>query len=246
MKMKTTTGTARAGKLMAFLPAAIIITVTAIAASGASIIPGATAASTVGVTATVSTSGSADPDLTGGDCSDNGTDETFPSGTWNTVGTGDVTDGCVIQFYTNNAAGAEVQFANADGGAAAFFCGDADATAGIQIGTRDCTTDANRVEDVVGGSAITQDTFGLALKSIGGGGGNAAGSGVSAADGTPTVAETIWHPIATAAAQLCTTNSPNTSGTQATCGFAFGAMGDGGSQAAGDYYGSVDLTITQN
>ena len=229
-------------RFLAFLPAAIAVGLTVVVASGISLIPGATAASTVGVTGSVATSGSADPDISAGDCADDGTNESLALFNAGAV----VTDGCEMTFYTNNALGASVMFSNDFGAEAAFFCNDLDTAAGVQVGTRSCATATNRVADVASNSAIGADSFGLALKRANGGGGNNEGSGVEAADATPTAAEAIWYPITGVAAQLCDTSSPNDGSTLATCGFAFGGQGKGGTQSAGDYYGRLRLVLQQN
>ncbi len=232
-------------RLMAFGPALVIVCVTAYAASGVSIVGSATGASTVGVTGSVGVAASADPDLTGGDCADDGTNETLAAA-WAT--TGAFTDGCTITFYTNNTAGAEVLFEDDNGSATNFFCGDADPTAGYQAGTRDCATDVNAVDNVAGtagGDPITADTFGIGLTALGGGGSPAAGSGVEAAQAAA-LATAMWYPINSTQAQLCTSTAPNTSSTQTSCTFALAGQGEGVTQGAGDYLGTVRLTQQAN
>lgn len=237
----------RRHKLLAAAPALVVIGITALTASGLSVVTGATAASTVGVTGTVATAGSADPEITnpGADCADDGTNETLANFGTNFA----ATDGCRVDFYTNNVDGAEVLFEDDFGAAGAFFCSDGDPTAGIQMGTRSCATDLGRLDNVPAqGSTIlsSSDRFGLALMTAAGGGTVAAGSGVSAPDATPDGTEAIWSPIDTTQRQLCTTSTPNTSGTLANCQFAFGGAGEGAGQGSGDYYGRIRLTIQQN
>lgn len=230
----------RVTRLMAFGPAIVMICVTAFVASGASVVGGATA-STVNITGSVTGSASIDATPTGGTgatgCADEDLD-TFETGF-------DVTNGCRITFATNYAAGGYVDFADALGGAA-FFCSDGVTGVG---GTRDCTVAANRVENVAAnGSAIADDTVGLALTAVAGGfGGTDAtgGTGVAAPDATPTAIETIWSPINGTARRLCDTTQPNGVGTEATCDFVVGADGSA-TTGAGDYTGQISLTTQSN
>lgn len=227
----------RVARLLAFGPAVIMVCVTAFVASGASIVGGATAASTVGVSGSVSSTFSTDPGLTG--CAD----ETLTS----FASAFAASNGCQISFTSNNATGAEVVFDNNNTGVGqseAFFCSDADG-AGTTY-TRSCSTDASRLENLVGkGNAIAADTFGLALTAVGGGGSSlttSAGSGVSAADATPLATDLIWAgvPAQGAAVQLCSLAEPNS--TTSTCDFVFGGQGEGATQGAGDYTGTLRLT----
>jgi hypothetical protein len=222
----------RVTRLLAFGPALVMISVTAWVASGASVVGTATGASTVGVTGTVSSSFSTDPGVSG-DC----TGESFAAD-FRTVAR--VTDGCTISFSSNNSTGANVVFENDNAGAVDFFCADPDG-AGPQ--PRSCAVDGNTVNDLVGsGNALTAEGFGIALKSVGGDAGTARGAGISALNASATPSTAAWSgiPDQGSAVELC--DIPGANATTSTCNFAFGALGKGATQGAGDYSGTLRLT----
>ncbi len=233
----------RATRLLAFGPALVMVCVTAYVASGASLVSGATAASTVGVAGTVGVLGSGDPDP-GSDCDDGDGYKGFPAD-WRS--NAQVTTGCTVEFYTNNGLGTAVMFEDANGSATNFFCGDADPTPGYQSGTRDCDTDSNALDNVAPNSAVgnNSDTFGIGLTAIGGGGSPTFGTGVEAAQ-PASAATAMWYPINNTQRQLCRSTAPNTSATTATCTFAFAAAGEGATQGAGDYLGTMNLVLQPN
>ncbi len=164
--------TSRRHKLLAAAPALVVIGITALAASGLSLISGATAASTVGVTGTVASSFSTSPTTTGGGgatgCADEDLGPNFRSAAI-------ASNGCTISFSSNNATGSQVVFENDNAGAVDFFCGDPDGAGALP---RDCATDGNTVNDLVGsGNTLASEGFGIALKSVGGDAGTARGAG---------------------------------------------------------------------
>lgn len=234
----------RMTRLLAFGPAVVLVSMTAYVASGASVVSSATAVSTAGVTGTVATAGSTDPDVTDATCAG----ETSAGGealgaTW--TSTLQTTNGCKLTFWTNNATGATINYADTFGAAAAgFFCLDPTPGTGTPA-DRDCSSDAKMADDVPAGGAIANasDRFGIALTALGGGATNGTG-----ATGTPVVnpstTDAVWWPIS-ASAQLCKTTTSNTSGTPADCTFKLGGSGEA-TQGAGTYYGNATLTITQN
>lgn len=227
----------RATRLLAFGPALVMISVTAWVASGASVVGTATGASTVGVTGTVSTSFSTDPGVTGGGGATGCTGESVGSGFATVAG---VSDGCTISFSSNNATGANVVFDNNNAGAVDFFCADPDGAGALP---RSCATDGNTVNDLVGpGNALTAEGFGIALKSVGGDAGTARGAGISALNAGASAAAASWSgiPDQGSAVELC--DFPGANATTSTCNFAFGALGKGGTQGAGDYSGTLRLT----
>jgi len=230
----------RMTKLLAFLPAALVIGVTAIVASGMSVVSGATAASTVGVTGNVSSSFSTSPGVTGGGGLTGCSDETL-----GTFSNGFApSNGCTITFSSNNVNGADVVFSNDTTGVGqseAFFCSDGVDGVG---GTRSCATDLGRLDDAVGiGQTILNgsDRFGLALMSLSGDGTPTQGTGVSAVDADPLSTDAVWSgiPVTASPIQLCRSTGPNTTSTD--CQFKFGGSGEL-SQGAGDYTGTLRLT----
>jgi hypothetical protein len=227
----------RVTRLLAFGPALVMVSVTAWVASGASVVGTATGASTVGVTGTVSSSFSTDPGITGGGGASGCADESVGAGFASTAA---ASNGCTITFSSNNATGAHVVFDNNNAGAVDFFCGDPDGAGALP---RDCATNGNTVDDLVGsGNMIVAEGFGLALKSVGGDAGTARGSGISALNPAATLGAASWSgiPDQGSAVELCDFPSANT--TNSTCNFAFGALGKGGTQGAGDYSGTLRLT----
>src|SRR4051812_40691232 len=97
----------RRHKLLAFAPAVVVIGITAIVASGLSIIPGATAANTVVVNGTVTASMSVSSDTSTAACG---------GGTPGILSVGDFSDGafhasggaCTLTYATNDPSGAHV------------------------------------------------------------------------------------------------------------------------------------------
>ena len=234
----------RMTRLLAFGPALVLVCTTAYVASGASVVSSATAVSTAGVTGSVATAGSADPDVSDASCAG----ETSAGGEalaadW--TSTLRYTDGCQLSFWTNNATGATVNYADTFGAAAAaFFC--LDPTPGTATpGDRDCSTDPKRADDAGAGTAIANgsDAFGIALTAVANGATNGTGA-TGAPVANPTTASAVWYPIS-ATAELCKTTTSNTSATAATCQFKIGGSGEA-TQGAGTYYGNATLTITQN
>ncbi|MCW2961343.1 MAG: hypothetical protein JWM90_1730 [Thermoleophilia bacterium] len=236
--------TTKRTKLIAFVPALVVIGITAFAASGASIITGATAASSIGVGGSVTTSITTNPTVDGSVGGTGCASETIGTTFANASG---VSDGCQITFSSNGGNGAEVRFENAETAAGqieAFFCADAD---GAGPGTRTCTAPAGRLEDrPAAPGALAADQFGIALRAVAGDGGTpTAGAGVAAADASPLAGDLIWVgvPANGASAQLCHSTAPNTTGT--TCDFVFGGYGAGtASQGSGDYTGTLNVTTT--
>ena len=232
---------AKRTKFLAFLPALVAVGVTAFVASGASIISGATAASSVGVDGSVTNSITVNPGLGSGAANVNCTGESIGT---SFAATFQPSDGCQLSFSSNGPNGAEVVFENtaANAGQAAFFCSDGITGAG---GTRSCATNAGRLENASGtpgAIADGSDLFGIALRAVGGDGGTTTGTNMAAADATPTGPESIWVGIANTGTtrQLCRSTGPNTTGS--TCDFVFGGSGSGGTQGSGDYSGTMDVT----
>jgi hypothetical protein len=235
--MKPTKHSKRSMRLLAFGPALVIACVTAYAASGVSVVGSATGASTVGVTGTVGSTFSTDPGVTGGNGATGCADETVGTSFASSAG---ISNGCTITWSSNNGTGSEVVFENDNAGAVDFFCADPDGAGALP---RDCSTDANTVDDLTGnGNDLTGQGFGIALVSTAGGDGATAGSGVSAADSSPDASESIWAgvPDQGSAAQLCSYGGANS--TTSSCNFVFGALGKGGTQGAGDYTGTLRIT----
>jgi hypothetical protein len=242
----------RRQKLLAAAPALVIGCMTIYVASGASVVGSATGASSVGVVGSVSTSFSADPGLTGGTgatgCSDESVGITFKSAAG-------ISNGCTITFSSNNGTGSRVVFDNNNAGAVDFFCADPDRVdsngdgdvgdAGESDGAaaRSCATDSNTVNDLIGtGNSLGSEGFGIALKSLSGDVGTAAGGGVSAADPTPLATDSVWAGIPDngSAAALCTFGTAHA--TDSSCNFVFGALGKGATQGAGGYSGTLRIT----
>lgn len=228
----------RTMRLLAFGPALVVIFATAYVASGVSVVGSASGVSTVGVAGTVASTFSTDPGVTGGlgatGCADESVGSTFKTAAG-------ISNGCTITFSSNNGTGSEVVFENNNVGAVDFFCADPD---GGGVLPRSCATNQNTVDDLVGsGNTLATEGFGLALVSTAGGDGATAGTGVSAADPTPTDIEGIWAGIPDngSAVQLCRYGSANTAA-GSSCNFVFGALGKGVTQGAGDYTGTMLLT----
>ena len=236
--------TKRTTKLLAFAPALLMIGITAVVASGVSIVSGATAASTVAVTGNVGSSLSTSPGVTGGAGAEGCGDEALAAFATNFA----ASNGCTITFSSNNVNGAAVVFENNNvgvGQSEAFFCSDGVDGVG---GVRSCATDTGRLDDLVGSGntiAASDDAFGIALADAKGDAATVAGSGVAGEfaigglDGT----DAAWSgiPANGAAVQLCRIPQPN-GGSNSECQFAFGGAGEGGTQGAGDYTGTLSLT----
>jgi hypothetical protein len=220
----------RRHKLLAFAPALVVIGITAAVASGISLVPGAGAASsTITIDGSVSAGMSVSPDTT-----------TACAGS-STISFGDFTLGnpvvsgstCTVSFATNSTNGANVTIDDAD--AAPFFC------------TGACTAASNlSVENVAanaGGTALTDDTFGVAVKATAGTPAPAAGANFTI-NGTPTTGAAIWGPIAAAPSNLCSTIAV-TSVTQ-SCSFVFGLDGQNSTNTPGSYGGTANVLATAN
>jgi hypothetical protein len=224
----------RSTKLLAFAPALVIIGITAITASGLSVVSGATA-STVNIDGSVSgnVSTNADPD-TLGPSETNCTDETLGS-SFATVDA--FTSGCQLAFATNYGPGAEIIFDNNNVGDAAFFCNDPDGAAALP---RACASGSLGADD--GDGVLEAGEVGLQLQHVAGDGGNAAGSDVTLGAGGAAGAATIADPIASindTDRQLCATTGPSTN---STCRFTVAGRGTGATQASGDYTGTIRFT----
>lgn len=233
MSRKPHSRSVRRSRAVAWIPAAMVVTASAMTVAGVSLVPGATAASSVAVTGVVAPSISTNPALSA-TC-------TTPADQLLTsfASAFDATNGCTVTFDTNDPDGAEVVFDN-QANDAAFLCNDKD---GGGIGVRACAdgsiTDAGATPE-----AIDANQAGLALTALGGTA-PAAGTGVGTiaafnanTAGVADAADLIWVGI-DAGRQLCSTPDP-TAGT--TCTFMVGARGAGANQAAGTYRGTVDLT----
>ena len=219
----------RRHKILAFIPALVVIGVVAVTASGLSIIPGAGAASTIGVAGTVSAGMSVNPDTA-----------TACAGTSN-VSVGDFSDGafhasasdCTMSFATNSPNGANVTIDDAD--AAPFFC------------TGTCVAASNdTVENVpaaAGGSALGDDQFGVALISVAGTPAPVAGPNFEL-NAAPTGASTTWAPVAPAIANFCQTSALTT--VTQSCTIRFAVDGQGATQTAGTYGGTANILATAN
>lgn len=240
--------TSKRTKLFAFTPALVVIGITAMTASGVSVVSGATAASTVGLSASVAAAGSSDPDVSAGGCDGDGAAsaevrELLPTGFESSL---QMTDGCTLTFWTNNAKGATVLYANALAGAA-FLC--VDPSYGTVPTDRKCDPNTSLANvPAAGAIANGTDKFGIALTATPtGGGGVVNGTGATATPVlTPTATDAVWYPVTATAQELCKTGTSNTSTTLANCMFKLGGSGEGPTQGAGTYYGRAQLTITQN
>lgn len=226
-------------KLLAAAPAAIVVAMTAVVASGMSVVSSATASS-VGVQGSVTPAVLIDASPSGAGCPVIGTTNTFDMGsTWNGTPTVAAGGACTVTFATNGGIGAEVLFKNANAGAQ-VFCNDPDNGGALP---RSCAS--GNVTDVVGtGNTLNAgaDRFGLALMAVGGDGGTVAGTGVSGADAAPLPADAIWAGIpanAAAGSQLCRTSGPSTG---STCDFTVGVHGKGAAtQPSGTYTGTINF-----
>lgn len=222
----------RRQKLLAFGPALAAIGLTAVAASGASIIPGATAASsTLTVNGNVVAGMSVTPDTTnacGGTASTGVGD--FSNGAFVAA-----TSSCTVSFATNSTAGANVTIDDSTDATPFFITG---------LGDADNNT-LDNVTAVAGGTTLGDDMFGVALTATAGSPLPAAGPNFEI-DGTPgaVAGETIWGPIAAAPANICQTTAL-TSTTQ-SCTFTFGVDGQGPTQTAGTYSGTANVLATAN
>jgi hypothetical protein len=229
--MATRTMTRR-HKLLAFGPALVMIGLTAVVASGASIIPGATAANTITVNGTVSAGMSVTSDTT----------SACTGGTNAIADIGDFSDGafhsapgCTVSFASNSTNGADVEVSDNDGTAPFFKTG---------AGGTD-NTELDNVTNAAGGAALADDTFGIALTATGGTPAPAAGTNFTI-DATPTGAETIWGALGAGAQNICGTTAVTTA-TQ-NCDFVFGvdSPGTSGGQTAGSYTGTALVVATVN
>lgn len=213
----------RRRKLLAWLPAALVIVGSIVTAAGISLIPGATAAPVTGTT-NVSVNGSVGSSIAiNNGCAGSVTfGATFSSG-----GAGQTSPTCAISFSTNNALGAQVFQVDNDG-AVPFFC----------IAASCATDDYNFDNKAAGEGALAADGFGMALAAAVAGDGTP--SSTWTADATPTTAEAIWHPITDTDDEFCR-NDNLTTGT--TCTAAFGGV-PGSPQSSGSYSGTVKFTAS--
>ncbi|MCW2949215.1 MAG: hypothetical protein JWN41_228 [Thermoleophilia bacterium] len=234
-------------RYLVFVPALLCIGATAFIASGASLVPGASAVSTVSITGNIGSSFSTDPTVSGGAGATGCADETLTT----FAAAFAASNGCTITFNTNNVNGATVAMDNNYSGANdanGFFCVDPDVAgpAARNCGAAGAGGTEARVDNVAAvNSTITSDTFGVALMSVGGSGGTAAGTGAPTVNAAPVAATAAWNPIPAngAGSQLCHSTGPNTA-VDSTCQFKFGGQGSGASQAAGDYSGTMRLTTS--
>lgn len=223
----------RRQKLLAFGPALAAIGLTAVVASGASIIPGATAASsTVTVNGNVVAGMSVTPDTTSA------------CGGSSTTGVGDFSDGafraaastCTVSFATNSTAGANVTVDDASDTTPFFITG---------LGDADNNT-LDNVTAVAGGTTLGDDQFGIALTGTAGSPLPAAGPNfeIDTTPATQVAGETIWGPIAAAPANICQTTA--LTDTTQSCTFGFAVDGQGSTQTAGTYSGTLNVLATAN
>lgn len=217
----------RRQKLLAFGPALLAIGTTAIVASGASIIPGATAANTLTVNGSVATTMSIPSDTTSA-CSGTAISNlgAFEDGAVHTSPAA-----CTISFASNSVNGVNVTVADNDA-AAPFFKTGAGGTDNSEL---------DNVTPGAGGVALADDSFGIALTATAGTPTPAAGANFEI-DGTPatqTGGETIWGPVGAANATICETTALTTA-TQ-SCSFVFGVDGQGATQTSGSYTGVANI-----
>jgi hypothetical protein len=226
-------------RLIAFAPALICVGAVALVASGWSPVPGASAAgSNVTLTGTVNSAIATDA-AASGSCASLNLD--FGS-SWAGTPTLNTGGACVISYATNDVNGAEVKFKNNTVGEADPFCTDPDgAGPALRCSGTGGVTNVGAIGSTLNGGV---NRFGIALTAIAGDGGNAAGTGVSAA-APAAVATAQWAPIptnASAAAQLCKTTGISTT---STCSFELGLNGRGTStQASGSYTGAINFATT--
>jgi hypothetical protein len=222
----------RRHKLLAFAPALVVIGITAAVASGISLVPGAGAASsTITIDGSVSAGMSVTPDTTAA-CAGSSTVSFGDFTTGAPVVSG---SGCTVSFATNSTNGANVSIDDTD--AAPFFCTGA-CTAASNLSVENVAANA-----VTHGTALSDDTFGVAVTGTAGTPAPAAGANFTI-DGTPTAAEAIWGPVAAAPSNLCETTAV-TSVTQ-SCSFAFGLDGQNSTNTPGAYGGTANVLATAN
>lgn len=217
----------RRQKVVAFTPALVVLGITALTASGMSVVPGATAANTVTASGTVTKTMSVPLDTADGNCAAQSVGD-FTDGAFRTsVGT------CMVTFATNSTAGAAVTIRDNDS-TAPFFC------------TAACTDASNNSlggPSALGPEALGNDQFGVAVQAVGGSPTPTAGSEFAVdPDGVPTAAELIWGPVGTTDLTICATSSETTANN--TCTLRFAVDGQGSTQTAGTYNGTVYLNAT--
>lgn len=232
-------------RLLAFLPAAVLIGVVAGVAAGISVIPSATAADvtvTGSVAATLDIPATTDPGNTGGidgatgtaGCTAAGADATLAIASgWESAAR--LTGGCLINFGSSTGQ-AELTYANGNV-AGPFWCNHPGG------GARACGT-VNEVADLPVGSnsALAVNTFGIAVS---GSPTNAIAGAGFVEDATPTAGESIWRgiPANSSPTQLCATSASTTG----SCQFNLGVRGKGAvpTQNNGSYDGILRLVIDQ-
>lgn len=229
-------------RLLAFLPAAIVIGVVAGTAAGISIIPSATAADlevTGSVDATISTPATPPGGQTGaaGTCNSvtptGGSAASFAiTAGWESAAV--VTGACSVNFGSTNGQ-IQLTYQNANAGSA-FYCNHPGG------GARDCTAGVDNVGNVDVNGQIDANEFGISVHSTMT---NAVpGTGFVGND-TPTAGANIWRPIPNNAspAQLCRSSAAG----DGTCIFHLGVRGKGANplQNNGNYSGRLQLTAAQ-
>lgn len=233
-------------RLLAFLPAALIVGVVAGTAAGISIIPSATAAN-VEVTGSVDASinvGAGTPTAgqtgAGGSCNSvaptGGAAASFAiTSGWETTAT--VTGACSITFGASNG---QIQLtyrnANTDN-SGYFYCNQPGG------GARSCAAGVDRVSQVAPNTSIGTDEFGIAVRSTMS---NAVPGTGFVGDDAPLATDPIWRPIpdnSAPAEQLCLTSAAG----DGSCDFHFGVQGKGAAplQNNGNYSGRLELTAAQ-
>lgn len=243
-------------RLLAFLPAAMLTGLVLATAAGVSLIPAATASD---VTVTGKVLATLDIPMTGSGagCPDGAglegthTDRVTPAkyGVFDGAANMSIPNGwetsaktsapCTINFGSTDGT-VQLTFVNKED-SDYFFCNHPGG------GARSCTAGPDRVGALAAkDSAISTDTFGIALEDTPL---NATGGGAALTkdgDGTATAGEAIWAPIPKSSAgpsQLCRSVLTG----DAQCTFRLGVQGKGGAptQASGTYDGVLVLGVDQ-
>jgi hypothetical protein len=235
--------TSRKRRLLAFLPAALVIGVVAATAAGMSLITSADA-STVVVTGTVDATldipaSSTDPTNTGlgGTCSTAAGNATFAiAAGWETAAK--VTGDCAINFGSSNGA-VQLTFENGYAGTY-FYCNHPGG------GARSCAAGMDRVGNVAAGAALGADSFGIALNSVSANAAQPASGVTKDANDDALAADTnTWYPIPDSGspAEFCHSLAAGT----AQCVIRMGVQGKGAAPAQnpGHYDGLLQLTAAQ-
>lgn len=244
-------------RLLAFVPAAVLIGVVAGTAAGIGIVPAATATNidiTGSVDATINTP--ANPpsgpgvndggtDSIGQRCTASGPNASFSiAAGWET--TARITGACRIAFGASNGP-IQLTYENGlAGGTNSFYCNH------VGGGARSCATAASRVDDVDLNGTLDANEIGIALVGVdsSNGSGDATAAATVTLDSAPAAGDAIWRPVppndgnaATGPAALCQTTVAG----DGSCDFVIGVRGAGGppAQNTGIYSGQLLLTATQ-